>query len=452
MTDHTPLSLDLASRLLSAQGLDLQAPTPIDTRVQSWQTSAGTQVSFVEARGLRMVDLTLRFRAGSVQDTHHSGVAALTLYNLDEGSAGLSAHEHADRLERLGAVVDKRVRLDYAQLSLRTLSAPGILEPAIALFTDLVARPDFPAEALEKVKGQLLAEHASRRSQAPTRVIGEAYRYLFEGHPYGLPEGSSTEGVGATGRDDLKAFHRMAYAASNLQMVLVGDLSQGQAQAIAERLSQALPQGWRAAQLPTLPKSRPGKIHIEQGGASNTVALALPVAISVEAPEYLSLVLACEVLGVGPESRLMQVLRQRHGLTYDVRAKLRPLQGGALFVVQWDVASDQVEASEVLVRETLEAFIRQGPSEAELSHARQQIAGLLVRNIAQNGRLAELLAELGHQGLPDDHLNTYLTRLAAIGPRQVRALSLSNLDLNRLVRVSVGPSVAQAALASVPDQ
>lgn len=452
MTDHTSTSLGLASRLLSAQGLDLQSPTPIDTQVQSWQTSAGAQVSFVEARGLPMVDLTLRFRAGSVQDAQHSGVAALTLYNLDKGSAGLSAHEHADRLERLGAVVDKSVRLDYAQLSLRTLSAPGILEPAIALFTDLVARPDFPAEALEKVKGQLLAEHASRRSQAPIRAIDEAYRYLFEGHPYGLPEGSSAEGLDAAGRDDLKAFHRMAYAASNLQMVLVGDLSQAQAQAVAEQLSQALPQGWSAAQLPILPKSRPGKIHIEQGGASNTVALALPVAVPVEAPEYLSLVLACEVLGMGPESRLMQVLRQRHGLTYDVRARLRPLQGGALFVVQWEVASEHVDASQALVRETLEAFIRQGPSETELSYARQQIAGLLVRNIAQNGRLAALLAELGHQGLPDDHLNTYLPRLAAIGPRQVRELSLSNLDLNRLVRVSVGPSVAQAALAPVPDQ
>lgn len=452
MTDHTPSSLDLASRLLSAQGLDLNAPTPIDTQVQSWQTSAGARVRFVEARGLPMVDLTLRFRAGSVQDAHHSGVAALTLYNLDEGSAGLSAHEHADRLERLGAVVDKRVRLDYAQLTLRSLSEPGILEPAIALFTDLVARPDFPAEALEKVKGQLLAEQASRHSQASTRVIDEIYRHLFAGHPYGLPEGTSAEGIAATGRDDLMAFHRMAYAASNLEMVLVGDLSQGQAQAITEQLSQALPQRWRAAQLPALPLSQPGKVHIEQDGASNTVALALPVAVPIDAPEYLSLMLACEVLGVGPESRLMQVLRQRHGLTYDVHARLRPLQGGALFVVQWDVASDQVEASQLLVRETLEAFIRQGPSEAELSHARQQIAGLLVRDIAQNGRLAALLAEQGQQGLPDDHLNTCLPRLAEIGPRQVRELSLSNLDLNRLVQVSVGPSVAQAALAPVHDQ
>ncbi|QXH51255.1 insulinase family protein [Pseudomonas fakonensis] len=452
MNDHTPPPLNLPSRLLSAQGLTLDEPTAIDLEVQSWQTSAGTQVRFVEARGLPMVDLILRFRAGSVQDTRHSGVAALTLYNLDEGSAGLSGHEHAERLERLGAVVDKRVRLDYAQLSLRCLSAPQILEPAVALFSDLVARPDFPVQALERVKGQLLAAQASRSAQAPNRVIGEAYRYLFDGHPYGHPQGSSTEGIAATDTEHLRVFHRMAYAASNLEVVLVGDLSQAHAQAITEQFSLALPQRWTAAQLPPLPVPRAGRVHIEQSGASNTVALALPITVPANAPEYLGLVLACVVLGSGPESRIMQTLRQRHGLTYDVRARLLPLQGGGLFVVQWEVASDQVAASSALVRETLETFIHQGPSDTELRYARQQIAGLLVRNIAQNARLAELLAELGHLGQPDDYLNTYLPRLATINARQVRELSQSNLDLNQCVLVSVGPSVAQIPLTPTSDQ
>ncbi|MBI6953277.1 M16 family metallopeptidase [Pseudomonas sp. CCOS 191] len=440
--------LNAPRRLLSARGLDLDEPLRITTQVQTWKTQANTRVRFVEAHGLPMVDLLLRFRAGSVQDGPQSGLAALTLYNLDKGSAGLSADEHALRLERLGAVVDKRVRLDYAQLSLRSLSSPGLLAPAVALFRDLAAHPDFPAPALETVKSLLLANHASLRTHAQSRVSSEIYRHLFTGHPYGIPEGSSAEGVAAIGTDDLRTFHRKAFSANNLEMVMVGDLSRAQAEAIAEQISQALPQGWAATELPAPPPAQPARIHIEQNGASSTLAMAVPLPIPVNAPEYLGLVLANEVLGYGPESRLMQMLRQRHGLTYDVTSHLVPLQTGGLLLIQWETASAHVDASLALVRQTLETLCHEGPSLAELRFARQQISGQWVRSVAQNQRLASMLVEQAQLGLADDYLNTYLSRLSAIDTRQVRELTQSNLDLTRQVVASVGPAVAQMPLPS----
>jgi zinc protease len=448
MNDLNTLPLDRPSRLLSAQGLDLDAPIQITTQVQTWKTQADTRVRFVEARGLPMVDLLLRFNAGSAQDGPLSGLAALTLYNLDKGSAGLSADEHAGRLERLGAVVHKDVRLDHAQLSLRSLSNAELLAPAVALFTDLAARPDFPASALDTVKSQLLAQHADYNEQAHTRVSSELYRHLFKGHPYGIPEGSTVVGVAAIGTDELRAFHRKAYCASNVEMVMVGDLSRAHAEAIAEQISQALPQGWTASELPTPAPASPARIHIEQGGASNTVALALPLSIPVHAPEYLALELANTVLGVGPDSRLMQALRQRHGLTYGVASQLIPQQTGGLFLIQWEVASTHVDASLALVRQTLETFSQQGPTPAELRFARQQIGGRLVRDVAQNRGLASFLAEQGQWGLADDHLNTYLSRLSTFDARLVRELTQSNLDLTRQVVASVGPTAEQVSLAS----
>lgn len=440
--------LNVPSRLLSAQGLDLDEPLQIAAQVQSWKTQANTRVRFVESHGLPMVDLVLRFRAGSVQDGPQSGLAALTLYNLDKGSAGLSADEHALRLERLGAVVDKRVRLDYAQLSLRSLSSPDLLVPAMALFTDLAARPDFPALALETVKSQLLANHASLRTHTQSRVSSEIYRHLFKGHPYGIPEGSTPESVAAIDTDNLRAFHRKAFSANNLEMVMVGDLSRAQAEAIAEQISQALPQNWAAIELPAPPPAQPARIHIEQSGASNTLAMALPLSIPVNTPDYLRLVLANEVLGSGPESRLMQALRQRHGLTYNISSHLVPLQTGGLLLIQWEVASAHVDASLALVRQTLEAFYQQGPTLAELHFARQQIGGQWVRGVAQNQRLASILAEQAQLGLADDYLNTYLPCLGAIDTREVRELTQFNVDLTRQVVASVGPAVAQMPLPS----
>lgn len=48
----------------------------------------------------------MRFKAGTTQDTSQRGLAALTLYMLDEGSQHFTAIEQADQLERLGAIME----------------------------------------------------------------------------------------------------------------------------------------------------------------------------------------------------------------------------------------------------------------------------------------------------------------------------------------------------------
>ncbi|HCV41443.1 MAG TPA: peptidase M16 [Pseudomonas sp.] len=437
--------------LISAQGLDLDRFASIQTQVQAWTTETGTTVKFVEARGLPIVDLILRFRAGSVQDTAQPGLAALTLYMLDEGSHQYTATQQAEHIERLGAIIAKQMRLEHATLSLRSLTTPAVLEPALALFTDLVANPAFTSAALEKIKKQLLHSSAARERRPELRARSEAFRHLFRGHPYGRPLGVTEEGVAAVTPDDLRVFHQRAYCASNLEMVVVGDLSLAEAQALSRQVSQALPQGWTAIDLPAVPAATPATISIEQPGTSSAVLLALPLNLPANDPQFPALVLASDVLGEGLESRLMVELRERRGLTYGVYSHLSPLRAGGLFTVEWEIAPAHVEGTEELVMTVLRDFIEQGPTEAELQLARKQLEGQLLRGVAQNRRLAALLAELSHQRQPDNHLNTYIERINSLSPADVRAAMQRHLDLSYRVKVNVGPSVEQQPLPA-PDQ
>ncbi|MEN5302009.1 pitrilysin family protein [Pseudomonas sp. TWI628] len=437
--------------LISAQGLDLDQFESIQTQVQAWKTETGTGVKFVEARGLPIVDVVLRFKAGTVQDTEHPGLAALTLSMLDEGSQQYTATEQASHLERLGAFFDKQIRLEHATLSLRSLSTPAVLGPSLALFTDLVARPAFLAPALDKIKQQLLRSNASREWRPVSRARSEAFRHLFSGHPYGNPLGSSEQGVAAVTIDDLRTFHQRAYSASNLEMVVVGDLSFAEAQALSHQISQALPQRWSATDLPTVPTATGTTIKVEQPGASSAVLLALPLNVPANDPQFPALELASAVLGEGLESRLMVELRQRRGLTYGVHTRVSPLRAGGLFSVEWEVAPAHVEGSQQLVVNLLRDFIEQGPTQAELQVARKQREGQLLRSVAQNKGLAALLADLTHQHQPDDHLNTYIERINRLTPADVRAAMQRHLDLSYIVKVSVGPSVEQQPLPA-PDQ
>ncbi|EKT4458934.1 pitrilysin family protein [Pseudomonas putida] len=456
MTDSTTLQQpaganNLYGGLLSAQGLDLDQFETIHTQVQAWKTTAGTDVKFVEARELPIVDVILRFKAGSTQDTLYPGLAALTLSMLDEGSQAYTAAQQAEHLERLGAVMEKQVRLEHATLRLRSLSPPSLLDPALALLTDLVAHPVFHPMALTKIKRQLLQNHASRERLPILRARSEVFRHLFNGHPYGNPLGSTAQGIEAITPEDLRAFHQRAYSASNLEMVVVGDLSLAQAQAISQQISQALPQGWSATELPAAPAAPSATIAVEQAGASSAVLLALPMNVPANDPEFLALTLASAVLGEGLESRLMVELRQRRGLTYGVYTHVLPLSAGGLFTVEWEVAPQHVQGTQALVETLLQAFIDEGPTQRELQLARKQLEGQLLRGIAQNRQLATLLTEVTHQRQPADHLDTYSARIAELTPADVRAVMQRRLALSRKVLVSVGPGVQQQPLPA-PDQ
>lgn len=440
-----PAAHGIYGGLLSAQGLDLQQREAIRTEVHTWRTDAGTGVTFVEARGLPIVDVVLRFNAGTASVDPPS-LAALTLYMLDEGSLRFNAAEHAQRIERLGAVVEKQIRHDYATLSLRSVSTKALLDPAIELFTSLATQPAFPAPALEKVKRQLVLHDAARARQPVHRARSEAYRHLFSGHPYGQPQGSTAQALDAVTPADLRAFHRRAYSATNLEMVVVGDLSRIEAQAMAQRISQALPQGWAAAELPAAPQTSGTSINIEQAGAGNAVLFALPIDVPANDPEYLALKLACEVLSVGSDSRLMKALRKHRGLTYDIYSQLVPKRVGGLFAIEWEIAPPYVKSSQALVEALLHDLVLHGPTEAELQLACQQLAGQLLRTVAQNKRLAELLTETTQERQPADHLNTYNERLAELTPAAVRDVMQRRLDLTRRVLVSVGPAADQQPL------
>ncbi|MBV4489418.1 M16 family metallopeptidase [Pseudomonas oryzicola] len=440
------LASSIGSNLLSIQGLDLDQFATLHTSVQGWTTKAGTGVKFIEARGLPIVDVVLRFKAGTTQDTDQSGLAALTLYMLDEGSQRHTAAQHAEHLEHLGAITKKEIGLEHATLSLRSLGNKARLDAALELFIDLAAHPAFPPPALDKIKPQLQRLNASQERQPEVRARSEAFRHLFNGHPYGNYLGSTHQGIAAVTVQDLRRFHQRAYAASNLEMVMVGDLSLSEAQAIAQRISQALPQGWTAAELPPVPVATSATINIEQPGASTAILLALPMDVPANDPEFPRLTLASEVLAGGFESRLMTELRQRRGLTYSVRSTVKPLNAGGVFVVEWEIAPQYAQASQTLVETLLREFIDSGPTQAQLQLARKQLAGDLLRAVAQNQSLASLLTEVTHQRQPDDHLNTYVERISAITPADVRSVMQRRLHLEQKVLVSVGPDVEQQPL------
>ena len=230
-------------KLTSLAALDGQAPARRSLNIQTWQTAEGAKVLFVAAPQLPMFDLRLTFAAGSSQDADVPGLAMLTNAMLNEGIAGKDVGAIAEGFEGLGANFGNGAYRDMAVASLRSLSAPALREPALKLFTEVIGAPTFPADSLARIKNQLLSSFEYQK-QNPGKLASLAlFDQLYGQHPYAHQSEGNAQSIPRISRAQLQAFHAKAYSANNLVIALVGDLDRAQAEAIAARVSAALPKG-----------------------------------------------------------------------------------------------------------------------------------------------------------------------------------------------------------------
>ncbi len=159
--------------LSSLQGIDFTHLQPLSAEIHRWRTKEGTQAHLVPIHDRPVFDLVLRFKAGSAADGDTHGLAALALYTLDQGTGDLDAARFADRLEGLGAILDRKISQDCAIVSLRGLSTPALRDGAMQLVTAMVAKPAFRDADIGKIRERLVNYHRSNSRSARAAVRGD---------------------------------------------------------------------------------------------------------------------------------------------------------------------------------------------------------------------------------------------------------------------------------------
>ena len=410
--------------------------------IQSWSTDNGTRVLFVEAAELPMVDIRVVFDAGSARDAGHPGVASLTNALLDQGAAGLNAGAIARGFEQRGSKLGGGIGRDMAWLSLRSLSDKKLLTPSFELFAKVLAQPDFPAADFKREQQRTLTG-LEYKKQKPGSIASKAfYRNVYGEHPYaGEPEGTE-ESVAALTAADLKAFYKRYYVARNAVIVMVGDVSTKQAKAMAEKLSDALPKGKKADSLRTVaPLSNGETVVVEFPSSQSHVLMGAP-GVRRGDPDYFVLYVGNHVLGgSGLVSRISQEIREKRGLSYSAYSYFVPLKELGPYTLGFQTRNDQRDEALKVLRDTLQAFIDDGPTAAELKSSVSNIVGGFPLRVASNGKIIEYLAVIGFYDLPLDYLSTFNDKVKAVTAEQIRDAFKRRVKVENMVTVTVGGEV-----------
>jgi len=440
MTTKLAIVLRAASRrallplLLLAAG-PLQAMAPI----QHWLTASGARVYFVPAPELPIVDVNVTFAAGSARDGGQAGLAHLTSTLLDMGAAGLSAGEIARRVESLGAELSTGSARDMAWVSLRSLSDAAHLRPALDIFREVLARPDFNAADFERERKRTVV--ALRVSDQSPATVAEHKFFLttYGDHPYAPRPAGTEESLATITREQIKDFYRQYYVAHNAVVGIVGDLDRKAAERLAEQVVGQLPEGRRAAALPPAPRlEQAAEERVFHPATQTHVRMGMP-GMHRGDPDYFPLYVGNHVLGGGGlVSRLHEEVREQRGLSYSVNSYFSPMEQDGPYLLSLQTRNDQLEEALAVMRETLQQFVAKGPTEAELEASRKNITGGFPLRIDSNAKILSYIVMIGFYGLPLDYLETFNARVTAVTREQVVDAFQRRVTPETMVTIIVG--------------
>jgi zinc protease len=311
--------------------------------------------------------------------------------------------------------------------------------------TQVLANASFPEEALQRESARMLVE-LDYIEQTPSKKASRFfYESLYASHPYGTPPEGSRESLKAIRKNDLLSYYKQFYVAKNAVLAIVGDLSEQQARAYAETISNALPAGEKAAELPQAKSITRIDVRHNHPSTQTTVLMGQPT-LKRGDEDYYALYVGNHILGgSGFSARLMKEVRVKRGLTYSIGSYLVPMHAEGPYQFSFTTKKSSTEEAIQLVKENLDQFIETGPTEEELKNAKLNITGSFPLRQASNKDIVENLAVIGFYDLPLDYLDQYNTHIEAVTLDQIKSVFKRRVHPDNMATIIVGPEVENVA-------
>ncbi|KTD49851.1 zinc protease (peptidase, M16 family) [Legionella rubrilucens] len=408
-------------------------------KTKKWETSHGAKVVFYQANEVPMLDINVAFAAGSAYDDRQFGLASLTASMLDQGSGRLDASQIAETIADTGAQYNYETSRDMAVFRLKTLTSEAALKQSVDAFSLIINKPAFRQEAFNRQKNQLLMTIAQMQESPDDVANMTFFKQLYKNHPYAHPVNGTTETVRMLNAWQVRNFYKRYYVGANAVIVLVGAIDEEKAHQITEQLTEFLPKGEHAAPIPKAEALAAAEKVDVVFPSSQTMLRLGQVGINHASPNYFPLMVGNYILGGGAlVSRLATEVREKRGLTYGIYSQFVPMPGDGPFIISLATENNQANTALQVTRETLDGFLKMGPSEEELTAAKQYLAGNFPLSLASNNSIAGMLLRIAFYNLPDDYLDTYVARIEAVSVEDIKKAFDEALKPSQMLLVTVG--------------
>jgi zinc protease len=389
-----------------------------------------------------VVTITGSLPAGDAfADPKKPAVATLTGMMLDKGTVKSDKFAIAQQLEGVGATISFNVGTQTLGIRAKCLrkDAPTILH----LIVEQLRTPAFQAAEFEKARKQLAGVLKRSLEDTDFRADEAFSRAVFPaGHPnHPVAAEAMLAAIDSTQLEDVKAFHKKYYGPAHLMLVMVGDLDLPK---IDAQLRKDFA-GWNGGiAVPSARKAEPVTAAREEAinmadKTSVSIILGQASGLRYSDADNIALRTGAAILGSGFTGRLMQIVRDREGLTYDVYAYM---DNDTYTDGDWRVgasfAPELLDKGIASTRRELERWWKDGVTLEELEARKTDLIGSYKVSLATTDGLAGFILRTVQRGKALSWLDEYPKAINALTLEQVNGAIRKYLNPDKMVLIEAG--------------
>ncbi|PWG16300.1 M16 family metallopeptidase [Salibaculum griseiflavum] len=411
-----------------------------EIEIQEVTSPGGIDAWLVEEQSIPFAALEIIIDGGaSLDEPGKRGATNLMMGLLEEGAGDMDARAFQTAREGLAASYGFDAYDDSVVITARFLTENR--DQAVELLRKALTEPRFDQDALDRVRAQVQSIIRSD-STDPNAIAGAAFdAAAFGDHPYGSDINGTAESVSALTRADIITAHRNALVRSRVHVGAAGDISAQELGILLDDLLGALPE-----EGPDLP----GPVAFGLDGGTTVIDFETPQSVALfgheglerDDEDFFAAYILNEILGGrGVQSRLMEEVREKRGLTYGVYSYLVPKDYAALYLGSVASANDRIAQAIAVIRDEWARMAQEGVTAEELEAAKTYLTGAYPLRFDGNAAIAGILAGMQATGLPPDYVenrNAY-----------VEAVTLD--DINRVAGELLNPEGLHFVVVGQPE-
>jgi zinc protease len=399
----------------------------------------GLIIFLQEDHELPFINGSILIRGGS-RDEPADKIGLVSLYGQTwrtSGTTTVDGDKLDDELESKAASLETSG--GTATTSVNWSSLKGDFDTVFAATVDLLQHPDFKADKLLLAKRQLETGIARRNDDASNIANREAIKQVYgPTNPYARQEEYAT--VEAVKLDDLKAWHDKTVVPNGMIVAVSGDFNSAAMEAKLRETFGSMQRGTLIKTSPVHFTDPERKIYFAEKGdvdQSNVVIVGLGTERSN--PDYYALSVMNEIFSGGFGSRVVQDVRTKLGLAYDVGGSFGASYDhpGIFYVIAGTKSVSTVAATQAMLAE-IGKLKTVPPTPAELSKAKDQVLNSFIFHYDSPEKTLNEQVLLAFYRYPSDFLDKYKDGIEKVTSADVARVANKYVDPSKLAIVVVG--------------
>ena len=418
----------------------LALPLRAAVAIQEVTSPGGIKAWLVENHDIPFTALNIRFKGGTSLDASGKrGAVNLMTALIEEGAGDLDSQAFAAARDGMAAEFGFSSDSDGVSVSARFLTDTS------AQATDLLhlalTQPRFDAQAIERVRGQVLQNIASSAKDPGTIASDLLSQAAFGDHPYGSSGDGTADSVQVLTRDDLLAAYHGALARDRIYVAAAGDISATDLGLMLDKLLGDLP-ATGAPQPADVALTAKGDVTQQSFPGPQSTINFYQGGIQFEDPDYFAATILNEILGGnGFSSRLMNEVREKRGLSYGIDTSLAAYEHAELLAGSVATSNEKATETMQVIRDVWADVAKNGVTQKEVDDTKTYLTGAYPLRFDGNKRIASILVGMQMLGLPVTYPAERNAKVDAVTLEDVNRVAAALLTPDKLTFVVVGDAV-----------